>query len=324
MPGSPPISDFTSIFPILARFQPPGKFPDGNPGEQMIPEFSKDPSFKNQPPDSPIEQIAARLVVFPSPTDIYVSGSCVRIAKNLYITARHVITDYIEQFGTKNLQVDWECWAVHVLPGPEYSIWRLDRAWLSADSDLALFHTKPHNNIAAATLKAPCVRLELSPPTIGERIVGFGYHSSCGQISVDNRGSRHIEINGFGAASVGEVKAVHQIRRDQRLPFPCYQVNARFDGGMSGGPLLSSRGNLCGITCANYELQDPAEEAISYAATLWPLMAIPIDIDRRGRQIQLCYPLLTLAREGVITAIGWERVSLTPTPGTPNYNVRFQ
>ena len=82
--------------------------------------------------------------------------------------------------------------------------------------------------------------LNLIPPKVGERIVGFGHYDPEQSISVADDGTRHIEINGFGAATVGEVKEIHHERRDMvRLPFPCFQVNACFDGGTSGWPIFN-------------------------------------------------------------------------------------
>jgi len=38
----------------------------------------------------------------------------------------------------------------------------------------------------------------------------------------------------------GEVVEVHVQGRDQRLPVPCFRTNAQIDGGMSGGPVLTT------------------------------------------------------------------------------------
>ena len=273
--------------------------------------FSKEPSFKDQSPFSAIENVAGRLVVFPTEDDAYLSGSCVRIASNLYLTAGHVIADFFEKFGGADSTIRAECWVVHVFPGPEYAIWQITHAWVSAHSDLAVFNTRPYNDVAARMVPAPCLGLELAPPAVGERVVGFGYHSSSGHVIRGPDGTRHIEVNAYGAATVGEVKLVHAERRDSyRLCFPCFQVNARFDGGMSGGPVLSDRGRLCGIICSNLPPSEPDGEQVSYAATLWPLMALEINIDVTGRVQDQSYPLRELASQGIVEAQGWEGVEI--------------
>lgn len=107
--------------------------------------YSKSPSFKRQSPFAPIEQVTARLAAFGSNDEIFVSGSCVRLTSNLYLTARHVMTDYLERFGHSFGEAKFTVWAIHVHAGPEYSIWEMERLWLSPHSDLAVFHTMPYN-----------------------------------------------------------------------------------------------------------------------------------------------------------------------------------
>ena len=286
--------------------------------------LSKEPSFKNQPATSPIAQLTSRIAAFGPDNELFVSGSCVRIAKNLYLTARHVMEDHLQRFGHSNGTANFNVWVVHVCDGPEYSIWDVDRLWLSPRSDLAILHTKSYNDVAGAERHVPVVVLELRPPAVGDRIVGFGYHSAKGRIRFDGRGAKHIEIDGDGAATVGEVRDVHELRRDQRLDFPCYQVNARFDGSMSGGPVINERGHICGIVCSSLPSNDPTEEHVCYAATLWPLMGIAIDIAPTGKLQDRLYPLLDLARAGVIAALGWEQVVVRETATPVLYDVSLR
>ncbi len=286
--------------------------------------FSKEPSFKNQPPTSPIARLTSLIAAFGPGNELFVSGSCVRIAKNLYLTARHVMMDHLHRFGHSNGAANFNAWVVHVHDGPEYSIWDVDRLWLSPHSDLAIFHTKPHNDIASAEKHVPVVVLDLRPPAIGDRIVGFGYHSAAGRIRFDEHGTRHIEIDADGAATVGEVRDIHELRRDQRLSFPCYQVNARFDGSMSGGPVMNDRGHVCGIVCSSLPSNDPSEEHICYAATLWPVMGTAIDIATTGEPQDRFYPLLDLARARVIAALGWEQVVVRETSMPALYEVSLR
>lgn len=285
--------------------------------------YSKAPSFKNQPPFSVIEQIAARLVTLGPNGDIFVSGSCVRIARNLYLTAGHVMLDFLDRFGHNGAETNFTTWAIHVRPGPEYSIWQVNRLWISPHSDLAVFHTIPYNDIAGVETDIPSVGLDLTPPPTGSRIVGFGHHSPSGCMKVGSNGTKHIEVNTNGAATVGEVKEIHPIRRDHiRLKFPCFRVNARFDGGMSGGPVFSDNGKVCGVIVSDLPPSNEAEEHSSYAATLWPLMGIAVDISPSPSSVlSQPYPLIELAKQQVIHVAGWEKVSVRTTITTGLYEV---
>jgi hypothetical protein len=140
-------------------------------------EFSKSPSFKEQPPTTPVQLVTGRIIAFPTPTDVFMSGSCVRLARNLYLTAKHVVEDYVRRFGTGGREVFCETWIVHIEPGPKYEVWSIEHAWMSPHSDLALLKTRARNDVAAQDRPLPCVGLELSPPAVGERVVGFGFHS---------------------------------------------------------------------------------------------------------------------------------------------------
>lgn len=59
-------------------------------------------------------------------------------------------------------------------------------------------------------------------------------------------------------------------------------MNARFDGGTSGWPIFNDYGQLCGVVCSNLPPTDNNDELVSYATTLWPLMATYINIALDG------------------------------------------
>jgi hypothetical protein len=119
----------------------------------------------------------------------------------------------------------------------------------------------------------------------------------------------HVDLQDKLVASIGEVRKVYYARRDSsHLPFPCYQVSARFDRNMSGGPVFDEDGLLCGIVCNGMEdrpaaeavcnvIEDEAEaEPVSHAAALWPIFASGSIVEESGRQRSL----LELAQARVI------------------------
>jgi len=291
----------------------------------IMTQFSKSASFKNQPYDSPIEHVAARVVAFGPEDTIFVSGSCVRIARNLYLTARHVLTDFLDKFGYANENANFNIWAIHILQGPAYAIWAMDSFWLSPHSDLAVFHTCPYNDIAATQPTTPSLGLDLTPPDVGSRVVGFGYYASSGQIRIDSSGIRHIEANGTGAATVGEVREVHEYRRDSyRLNFPSYRVNARFDGGMSGGPVTNDRGRLCGIICSNLPPSEEDEEHASYVVTLWPLMGLSINVTPSPFGFtEKYYPFIELAKQGIVHVDDLSKIRVNTSSIKEMYEVKL-
>jgi hypothetical protein len=123
----------------------------------------------------------------------------------------------------------------------------------------------------------------------------------------------------------GVVEEVHDERRDSyRLPFPCFRTNARFDRGMSGGPVFSEEGYLCGIICSSMppELGNEDGEHVSYVASLWPSMGIVVAYDREGYPHGVFYPAMELATGGFIAAIDAAKVSVVYDPATNDTTVQ--
>lgn len=284
--------------------------------------YPKVPTFKPVGPFSPIEKVAGCMAALGPNNKIVVSGTCVRIAPNLYLTARHVLTDFLDQFKHEGQDVEFTVWIIHVFDGPEYAIWEMESFWLSPHSDLAIFQTHPYNDTAGDQTIVHSVGLELAPPPIGSRVSAFGHHKAEGRITVNEVGSNHYEINTGKAASVGEVREIHNLRRDSfRLNFPCYRVNARFDGGMSGGPVFNDQGHLCGVVCSSLPPFGEDEEHCSYVASLWPLMGLTVDFDITGAKTISSSPLIELAREGLIHVYGLQKILVGSSDMLGFYNV---
>lgn len=90
------------------------------------------------------------------------------------------------------------------------------------------------------------------------------------------------------SATKGKVEEVHIGGRDRVvMPFPCFRTSARFDGGMSGGPLADHSGNVFGVVCSSFDT-DGTGAPISYASPIGPALAIHLEMrdpdgtDRRG------------------------------------------
>jgi hypothetical protein len=78
---------------------------------------------------------------------------------------------------------------------------------------------------------------------------------------------------------------------------------------MSGGPVFSSTGALCGIICTNFAYSSPDDEDqehTSHVTTLWPSMVIKVAFNRSGYPEDVYYPAFELVRAGFITAVDWE------------------
>jgi hypothetical protein len=178
------------------------------------------------------------------------------------------------------------------------------KIWSAPWSDLALLLV---DNVAMAPDGKPLPPLAMTmlPPSLGAEVRAFGYPHSTADVADES-----VTISRRGTTSIGNVIEIHHDGRDSaRLSWPCIRVNARFDAGMSGGPVFNTRGELCGVISSNMPPSAPDEEHISYVTLLWPLLGVTLDIPRDGRPPGR-YPVLELARDETIVARHWERVSL--------------
>jgi len=99
------------------------------------------------------------------------------------------------------------------------------------------------------------------------------------------------------------------------LSFPCFEVNARFDPGMSGGLVVDAFGAVSGLVCSTLPASAD-REATSHIVTLWPMLRTLISADRAGKYPKgVTYPVIDLALDGLITVIDLGSLKPNDFPG---------
>jgi hypothetical protein len=201
--------------------------------------------------------------------------------------------------------------------GDTLNLWTVTRLWTADFTDIVVLRLTPFSNGAREYNFRPLV-LDLLPPKIGETVNAFGLYAN-----ETNRSDKTIQVGLRAATSHGRVMEVHDLARDTaRLPFPCFRTNARFEGGMSGGPVFNSSGDLCGLICSSLEPFTPEEEHASYAVSLWRAMGIPIDINRVAHPPGVSYPLFDLIAENILLVKNADRIVMDGTAGQIGLRIR--
>jgi len=287
--------------------------------------ISKVATFKRQSADTPVSELALRVLVEFAGGDTHVIGTAVIVAGHLAITARHNFLDgIVQRFGAKKIndkQLEVKEYAVRLYQitlGPSYVIWNVVSAWPSVESDIAFLHLALHGRSdASAQIEWRVPRVRVVPPPIGSAVVGFGYHSSKVTTTPNPGGGYHLELNDEPTATTGEVEEILPTGNPSgKYTFPCYRVGARFDGGMSGGPVFDDTGALCGIISGEGSPGYAEVTPFGYVTTLWPMLRTLISVDRgdhypRGVQ----YPVIDLALDGLIHTVGLEALDPAQFPG---------
>jgi Trypsin-like peptidase domain len=289
--------------------------------QHRISKFPLHKPFDRQPSESDFQRVVLRLVVGFNTTRAYVVGTATVVCGHLLLTARHVIEEVFNQEGvskSKTLTVENSLVAFQIVPGPEYVLWHVVDCWLCPQTDLAFLHVASEPSTSATNLKVGWMhpRVRAFPPAVGETVAAMGYRKSSIDVSKNDNGGLHHELNDELIASVGIVREVFATHRDRgQLSFPCYQVSARFDAGMSGGPVFDESGALCGLICSNVEGSHIDGEPISYVTTLWPMFLTVIQANR-GDAYPLgdSYPVFELARDGFISVVDFQLLAAAQPP----------
>lgn len=277
--------------------------------------YSTTPSFGESPLVSPVGRVAARVLAIDNQGTVLASGTCVRIGVGLYLSAKHVIEDFVDSFGHKKFHLNCSIWVVHLYDDGGMEIWALTNAWTGTNTDISVLRAILHISNKKTLDGVNTVGLDLAPPPIGSRVSAYGFCESKGTLQVE-RDTISLDLWGTPTTAIGEIREIHDQTRDQYLlNFPCFRVNARFDGGMSGGPIFSDNGSICGVVCKGYHLEDSEFESISYGATLWPALCVPITVDVRTGTPCEPYCLLDLAHTGYIHVTNAHQLQATAFNG---------
>lgn len=257
---------------------------------------------------SPITRFAVP-ILFEAEGKFEVLGTAVGIGLTLFITAKHVLEEALQRYEgidivTKKAPPDFiSRHAIHLLQMHEGTgIRRLvRRVWTCPYTDIAflgvdrLADGSPYNKVLRGTLVSP---------KKGDRLAAFGYPNAV--VSV----GEGIKIDVAPKTAVGHVVEVHRERRDQRIPWPALQTDARFDGGMSGGPVVNAQGRLIGVVSSNMPPYEPDEPHVSYVALLWPMLATMIDAPTGLPELNGRYPVRRLAELNCLALDGWQYIGI--------------
>lgn len=106
----------------------------------------------------------------------------------------------------------------------------------------------------------PCKRLSARLPRVGTKISAIGYARFSVTSDVSTPELRYVIIEPNFHFTSGEITQVFRQGRDRLiLPTACFETSARFDPGMSGGPVSDEEGAVCGVIASgvDYDSGDP-------------------------------------------------------------------
>ncbi|WP_165979496.1 S1 family peptidase [Paraburkholderia guartelaensis] len=260
-----------------------------------------------------MSEFALRVLVEFGGGETYVIGTATLIAPYVVLTAKHVLDEITTRFGTETDEdgtpviADYSIRLYQCLPGPTYIIYQVVKAWSHPDTDISVLHLALFRSSSRELLRNSGAKMKwrhpplaFGPPRLGERLAAFGYHSSKVDTRPAENGNYHLELTDAPTTSTGLVEEIlPQGQPAGNFTFPCYRIAARFDGGMSGGPVFDQEGALCGIISGSLSPGDDQDEPISYVCMLWPILRLTISVNRGPKfPRNVKYPMAHLVRDG--------------------------
>jgi hypothetical protein len=263
-------------------------------------------TFVEQPSDTPVSEIALRVLVEYEDGESYVIGTATLIAPFLALTAKHVLDEITTKYGAEDAKdgakeiTGYSVRLYQCLPGPHYVVYQVFSAWSCSDTDISVLHLGffgGSNPTSPLNWRTP--PLVFGAPPVGSTLAAFGYHSSIVKTQPAEGGNYHMELDDKPTTSTGIVEQIlPQGQPSGNFTFPCYMMAARFDGGMSGGPVFNEEGALCGIISGSLSPGDEQDEPISYVCVLWPILRLLISVNRGPKYPRdVKYPIAHLVRD---------------------------
>ena len=218
-------------------------------------------------------------------------GTGFMISDGLMITAVHVIAEGIKR-GIKKTNADG---SIEILLG-FYALYMSNQKYPESNEcfggllPIHRVHSSENLDIAFCFLNRPIIDgkplwfpiLPLSPgiPKVGEHLLGIGYHGMKGETVPQTGDSQPvIKYAERTALTTGQITQVYPEKRDMVMaPWPCFRTDARFEHGMSGGPIINERGGVCGVICSAMDGIQDSEGYISFGSLLWPALGTELEV----------------------------------------------
>lgn len=206
-------------------------------------------------------------------------GSGFFVAPYIALSARHVIDEIAKRFHGCTLPEIKDELAFGIdfaVLHPQYGLmkWAVMGYGYTSTVDVVALLVEPRDPVQLPEgFKWELPTLSFAQAVEGEEISALGYPQSYHRF--DSEVGSRVRIQPH--SSNGYIRQIHELRRDSAmLPYPCYETDARIEGGMSGGPVFNSAGQVCGVINSSFELELGGGEPVSYVAALWPCAGIEL------------------------------------------------
>lgn len=202
-------------------------------------------------------------ISFAEPSFHTVEGSAILVAPGFALCAWHVLEDRIEALATGKHSIT--CFGISA---NGLQIWKVRKITSVPNSDLAILGLELASNLPDdSTFYKTVATTRL--PKINERVTIFGFRSSSEKY--ERTAESGMNFDGNLLVCAGEVVDRFPTGRDRvMMPWPSLEVACPSWGGMSGGPVFNSEGEIIGLLSTSFSTTDG--NGPSYISLLIPAL----------------------------------------------------
>jgi S1-C subfamily serine protease len=183
-------------------------------------------------------------------------------------------------------------------------------------SDVALMTSKLDDSVVMPAL----MPLGMEKPQMGENCLALGYSRMVIGQPTELQADALLHVS----SSRGKIEVLYPSYRDSvKITFPCFQTDAFYEQGMSGGPVLGTSGRAIGIVSSCMESGEEGIPHTSHVALAAGMLELPLPAEGEfGRKIADLAAAGLVSVEGVATVttrseghvtVSWPTLGETPT-----------
>ena len=171
------------------------------------------------------------------------------------------------------------------------------------DHDVGIMRARPTLKDDGSLVSYVSLKLDFGPPEIGNQILGLGYRHVVVDLDEPLGRERVDDVGANLYAAGGRIMQFEPKGMGEWKPFPLGITDAKFDHGMSGGPVINGRtGRVCGLVHGGIPSPAYERKRTSFFAPSASALNVPVARETEDGRFVTLYDLI---KRGTVEGGTW-------------------